>query len=220
MLEVKINGGKVTKINDICNYEDDKNNKIIINGKVKYSPQMNITFTECNAYIEISDGVNLTDCDITLGKNSRLTIGSGSTIKGRVSIGAFSSITIGEQLSVTSNLYMRVVESTSLIIGRDCLVASDVIIRTNDGHPIYDTNSKCRINQSKNIVIEDHVWIGDQVAVLKGVTIGRGSIIAMRSVVTKDIPEKCVAAGIPATVVRHNTTWEHNSSNHSPEYYD
>lgn len=52
------------------------------------------------------------------------------------------------------------------------------------------------------IIIEDNVWIGDKVTVLGGVTIGRNAIIGSNSVVTKDIPPYCVAAGIPAKVIK------------------
>ena len=52
------------------------------------------------------------------------------------------------------------------------------------------------------IIIEDNVWIGDKVTVLGGVTIGRNAIIGSNSVVTKNIPPYCVAAGIPAKVIK------------------
>ena len=56
--------------------------------------------------------------------------------------------------------------------------------------------------ESKPIVIEDNVWIGEYSAVLKGVTIGEGSIVASHSVVTKDVPPHSIVAGNPARVVK------------------
>ena len=50
--------------------------------------------------------------------------------------------------------------------------------------------------------IEDNVWIGDHATVLKGVTIGRNSVVAARAVVTRDVPANVVVAGNPARVVR------------------
>ena len=52
------------------------------------------------------------------------------------------------------------------------------------------------------IVIEDHVWVGMNVMILKGVTIGEGAIIAAGSVVIKDIPENCIAGGNPCRVIK------------------
>lgn len=53
------------------------------------------------------------------------------------------------------------------------------------------------------IVIEDNVWIGARSVILKGVTIGEGSIVACDSVVTKDVPPFTIVAGNPARVVKH-----------------
>ena len=52
------------------------------------------------------------------------------------------------------------------------------------------------------IVIEDNVWIGEYSAVLKGVTIGEGAIVASHSGVTKDVPSYSIVAGNPAQVVK------------------
>lgn len=208
------------KINALKNYHDEMNNKIVLGGEPCSSHLMSISFSESNALVEIGDNVNLCDSEIVIGKGSVLRIGSGSVIKGRINIGAFSTVTIGKKLSVTSNVYLRAVEATSITIGDDCLIASDVIIRTNDGHPIYDVETKQRINKSRDVVIQDHVWIGDQVVILKGVTVHEGSIIAMRSLVTKDVSRCSVAAGIPASIIRTGTTWEHSLGDYSPKYYD
>lgn len=208
------------KIKSIGNYHDDMNNVILLKGKAYSSSSMSISFSESNASIEISDNVNLCDSEIIIGKGSKLIIGKNSVVKGRINVGAFSQVVIGEGVSVTSNLYLRAVEATSIVIGDDCLIASDVIIRTNDGHPIYDIKTKKRINSSRNVHIHDHVWIGDQVVILKGVTVYEGSIVAMRSLVTKDVPKCCVVAGVPASVIRNETTWEHSLGDYSSKYYD
>ena len=54
----------------------------------------------------------------------------------------------------------------------------------------------------KDIVIEDNVWIGHGAYIMPGVTVHRGSIVAARAVVTKDVPEFSVVAGVPAKIVR------------------
>ena len=52
------------------------------------------------------------------------------------------------------------------------------------------------------MIIEDNVWLGDNVTVLPGVTIGRGSIIGSNAVVSKSIPPYSIAVGIPARVIK------------------
>ena len=56
--------------------------------------------------------------------------------------------------------------------------------------------------------IGNHVWIGENSMVLKGVTIGDGVVIAASSVVTRDIPPHSLVAGIPAKVIRENIEWK------------
>ena len=58
------------------------------------------------------------------------------------------------------------------------------------------------------ISIGNHVWIGINVTILKGVKIGDGAIIAAGAVVTRDVPERCLAAGVPARVIKNNVSWE------------
>jgi len=58
-------------------------------------------------------------------------------------------------------------------------------------------------SESSPIIIEDNVWIGERSTILKGVKIGRGSIIASNSVVTKNVPAYTIVAGNPAVVVKH-----------------
>ena len=79
-------------------------------------------------------------------------------------------------------------------------------IRTTDQHPIFK-NDGGRINQSADVRIGNHVWIGADAMICKGVTIGEGAIIGTRSVVTKDIPPYTIAAGIPAKVVKTDVRW-------------
>ena len=77
---------------------------------------------------------------------------------------------------------------------------------TSDGHPIFQNN--VRINFAKDILIEKHTWIGDNVTILKGVHIGEGCVIGINSTVVKDIQAKSVAVGNPAKVVKENIEWK------------
>lgn len=89
-------------------------------------------------------------------------------------------------------------------IGNNCIISENVTIRDSDNHKILREGYE----KSKEIVINDNVWVGINATILKGVHIGKGSIIAAGSVVTEDIPEGCLAAGIPAKVIKKNIKWE------------
>jgi len=90
-----------------------------------------------------------------------------------------------------------------LKIGKHVLIADKVYISDNMhsfedvGKPIMEQGLTHR-----PVEIEDEVWLGENVCVLPGVRIGRHSVVGCNSVVTKDIPPYCVAAGAPAKIIR------------------
>ena len=92
--------------------------------------------------------------------------------------------------------------SEKIIIGKNCLIAANVTIIDSDGHGA-DIHERSLTNPvSSPVIIGDNVWIGISSIILKGVRIGNNSIIGAGSVVTKDIPSNCVAAGNPVRVVK------------------
>ena len=100
-------------------------------------------------------------------------------------------------------------EKNSIIrIGKDFMLSNNIIIRTSDSHSIIDNNTRQRINPAQNIDIGDHVWIGAWARILKGAIIGNNSVIATGSIVTSKIGSNCIAAGIPAKVVKENVDWD------------
>ena len=98
-------------------------------------------------------------------------------------------------------------------IGNNVLIASDVKIytathttdvagRTNTPENKKISGCFCR-TYSKPITIEDNVWIGGGAILLLGVTIGKNSVIGAGSIVTRSIPENCVAVGNPCRIIKH-----------------
>ena len=103
--------------------------------------------------------------------------------------------------------YFGLREPYQLIVGKDCMFAGEVWLSVTDWHPIYDLDTGKRVNAGGDIIIGDHVWLGAQSKVLKGVHIGQGSVIGTGSIVTDNIPENCLAVGVPAKVVRERIYW-------------
>jgi acetyltransferase-like isoleucine patch superfamily enzyme len=95
------------------------------------------------------------------------------------------------------NRNVEIVSAQSVVIGRDCKIARDVIIMDTDQHALPGRPLSVR-----PVTIGDRVWIGARALVLKGVTVGDDAIIAAGSVVTRDVPAGTVVAGVPARVVR------------------
>jgi maltose O-acetyltransferase len=86
-------------------------------------------------------------------------------------------------------------------IGPRCNIGSHVIIMDNDFHSL-DPEHRLDVPPSAPIILEENVWIGVRATVLRGVTIGAGSVVAAGSVVTKDVPPRTLVGGLPAKVLR------------------
>ena len=91
-------------------------------------------------------------------------------------------------------------------IGIGTYISDDVRIQDSDNHTVYEDG--VAKEQTKPIIIGDHVWIGKNAIILKGVTIGEGAVVAAGSVVVKDVPSKTLVAGNPAKVIKENVEWK------------
>jgi acetyltransferase-like isoleucine patch superfamily enzyme len=111
--------------------------------------------------------------------------------EGTLEIGANSFINYGASIGAT-----KLVK-----IGAGCSIGPHVIMMDNDFHRMEPERRNER-PPSAPIVLGDNVWIAARAIVLRGVTIGEGSVIGAASVVAHDVPPRSVAVGIPAKVVR------------------
>ena len=119
-------------------------------------------------------------CDIMVFKGAKLNLGSGY-INRYCKIRCYNEITIGNGVAISENF------------------------------TIWDSDAHQMINGSEPtqpIVIGNKVWIGTNVTMLKGVKIADGCVIAAGSLVTKDVPANCLAAGVPAKVIKENVSWK------------
>jgi len=143
-----------------------------------------------------------------------ITVGSGTHIRGELfTFGHGGQISMGTYCYVGDN--SKLWSAVRLTIGDRVLIGHNTSIFDSDTHPmnpherhlqyleIITRGHPAEINlHEEPVTIEDDVWIGASVVVLKGVTIGRGAVIGAGSVVTQDVPPYAVVAGNPARVVR------------------
>ncbi len=163
-----------------------------------------------NNVIEVKERSVLSDMMIYMrGDNHHLRIEKGCRIKGgRIWFeDEWGYIKIGEKTTIYSALLAVTEPKSKILIGKDCLFADDIEIRTGDSHSILDIVRQKRINYAQDISIGTHVWVGAKSTILKGVTIQDNSIVSFGAIVTRDVPPNTIVAGIPAKVVKENINW-------------
>lgn len=131
--------------------------------------------------------------------------------------GCYIAIAHDMELKVGAETYIAhgVVINTrcGMNIGKNVMIGHESTIMDYDGHPIFTSdpdasNTDTYGGRALPINIEDNVWIGFKTTILKGVTIGTGSIIGANSCVTTNIPPNSIAVGSPAKVVKENILWQ------------
>lgn len=122
------------------------------------------------------------------------------------------NLSIGDGSSIPKGSVFYCTEAP-LTIGRKVIFGPNPTIITGDhrinvvGKFIMDSNEKLPENDAP-VVIEDDVWCGANVTILKGVTIGRGSVVAAGAVVTKSCPPYSIIGGVPAKVLKRRFSKE------------
>lgn len=148
---------------------------ILINHRFKFSGQ---------GRLEISDNVNLWAHEEpnrfqTFDKNAEISIGKNCRING----GFFQC-------------------REKIEVGDSCMIGSAHLMDTDFHHADPTKRNDTKNIPTKKIVIGKNVWIAGQSAILKGVEIGKNSVVGFRSVVAKNVPENSVVAGNPAKVIK------------------
>jgi acetyltransferase-like isoleucine patch superfamily enzyme len=136
---------------------------------------------------------------LTTGYNCRFDLGDGAS----------RGITLKVGLNCHMGDNVHIVASENVTIGDNCLMASKVFVSDtthgnyrgpNQSHP--DSSPHDRPLHARPVTIGDTVWLGENVCVLPGVTIGDGAIVNANAVVTKDVPAATMVAGVPACVIK------------------
>lgn len=111
--------------------------------------------------------------------------------------------------NVSFNFHCTLLCKKKIVVGDNVLFGWDVLLNDGDGHFIYNDLNEW-INQPKEIVIDDGVWIASNVTILKGSKIGKRCIVGYGSLVTKEFNHShAIIAGNPAKVVKEKINWVH-----------
>ena len=170
-----------------------------------------ITFNGNSNILYCEEGVSLRGCRIEFnGSNSLVALGRNKN-QYRLSVTVYqqSVLAFGRNCYMNGLLNAIASERCNIIIGRDCLFSFGIWLRTADPHLVYDLGSSKRINASRDILIGDHVWVGQSTIILKGSEIGSGSIVGAASVLAgKTVPSNSSWAGNPARQIKAGVGWD------------
>ena len=153
----------------------------------------------CN---QVGPGARVRGWPVVENEGGRIEIGKNFALfsylsKVQLYAGPHGRLEIGDDVFVNNG---SVLSASQLIrIGSRVNIAPDCVLIDNDFHGVADRDSAPKMAP---IILEDDVWLGTRVVVLRGVTIGRGSVIAAGSVVTNDVPPGVLAGGVPAKVLK------------------
>jgi acetyltransferase-like isoleucine patch superfamily enzyme len=139
---------------------------------------------------------------VRIGRDCR--INGKTTFAGRPSTRPQPMLEIGDNVGISWQTSISV--GTRVVLGDNVRIAQRCFLAGYPGHP-QDADDRaaglpCTESQIGDIVLEPDVWLGTGVMVMPGVRIGRGTIVAAGSVVTRDLPPFVVAGGMPAKVIR------------------
>lgn len=163
-----------------------------------------------NNLLQIGTDCVVSQCNISIsGDNNILIIEDKARLLGgaRIIMEGNAIIKIGANAGVRKVDFLA--KDARIDVGELCMFSNNIIVRTHDSHKVIDSKSGEVINKPKDVILGRHVWIGQNVTILKGCNIGDNSILALGAVVTKSCPSNCIMAGSPAKIVKTEVIWDY-----------
>lgn len=183
-------------------YLKETRGKVFINSDIK-SGMIKIGFGEVGIFDQVKSRT-IWQVSGTVIFNGKASIGHGSKISVR------GKISIGKNFIISAE--SQIVCHKQITIGNDVLLSWDILIMDTDFHEILDVNG-ARINNDKEIVIGNKVWIGCRSILLKGTTIGNNVVIAANTLLNGrnqfNNIENVIIGGNPAKILKEGITWNY-----------
>lgn len=176
----------------------ETNGKIIINTKLK-TGLIKFGFGK----VDIFDRYNKRSIFINVGE---------ITFNGKANLGHGTKLSVQGELIIGKNFVITAESSIicykKIAIGDDCLISWENLIMDTDFHNIKDNNGNI-LNENKEIIVGNNVWIGCRNTILKGSKISNNSVVAANSVISNVFfEENVIIGGNPSKILKENIIWE------------
>lgn len=174
-----------------------------------------IEFSDTRPKIKIGYGTKFNSAAITIRNGGELEIGDLCELRGRIIIEPKCKLVIGNGLICNDQIFIHVAENGTVHIGDDCLFAN-CRIYNSDMHGIFDLHTGERINKTKDVIIDDKVWLARDTIILKGSKINKCCVVGAGSIVNGSFEGFSIIAGNPARTIKTNITWTRNMTESLP----
>lgn len=173
---------------------DQGHGNVIVRGHKSLVSKTTISLTGKNNIVFLGPHSRFCNADIRVtGSNCVLYFGAFSTVE--------------------SIIVILSGESGKIEIGDQCMLSARIIVDRSDHHSVYDSVTGKKINEDKDVTISDHVWIGRDVRISKGSTVGKDAIVGQASLVTGNLKGGCAYGGAPARCIKEGVTWSRMNAN-------
>lgn len=203
-------------------YSDCAVNHVFSRGSTTVAPSSKVDIAGDGIGIYLAEGAVLEISGIVKGRNLAIVAGADCRLS-RLTVsmkGNSCAIIFGAGSTCESATIIVGPNGNYVAFGDDCMVSSGVVVRTDDGHSVFERSSRERIGLPASVQIGAHVWLGNSCRVNKGAIIGHGTIIGQCSIAGGTLDAFSAYAGAPARKVRDNITWSRTRSyDDIPEKY-
>lgn len=182
--------------------------------------------------IRLAEGVTLRGANTlsTRGRGNLLCVGRGTTLnRSRIQVNGNGCVVIIGENCRLKGLELHVTRDNSAVfigsdttwesgailsgsgnmiaLGNDCMASNSIMIRTSDGHAIFDRSTGSPINDPADVMIGHHVWLGNSSRVNKGTRIGTGTVVGQCAIASGSLDAAALYAGTPARKLKEGVVW-------------
>ena len=196
-----------------------------------FAKEIRVKSVAKNSSVTIGKRARLNTVSFTIGENGAIFIDGSSRLNNvsfhlpgsnaKVCIGSCCMISNTEfwieddanEIIIGDNTYIGGAhlavtgKEKKIRIGKDSMLSNGIVIRTGDSHSIIDLSNGEKMNPEQNVFIGNHVWIAQNVTILKGSTVNDDSVIGCCSVVCNSFEHNSLIVGSPAKTVKEGICW-------------